>query len=174
MRTFHLALTTGAALLVAAGAAAQTPAKAALAAAKVTPSHAPIRRTAKKSADFVAVLGGGYETPAVTTDASGSAEFVVRGPDLHYIVHVKGLTDITGAHLHLGAANTNGSPVATLYSGPARGAGTIAEGMLRAKDLHGTTMPALLAALRKGDAYVNVHTRDHPDGAIRGQVELQH
>jgi len=165
----------GVLLLLSTGARAQTATKSALATTTKTPAtHHTMASASKKGADFVAVLEGGYEVPAVASAASGSAEFQVEGADLHYVVHVTGLTDITAAHLHLGAAGKTGAPVVTLYSGPARGSGEIAEGTVRASDVHGTTMSALLAAMRKGDVYVNVHTTAHPEGAIRGQVRLQH
>jgi len=173
MRAFPAGLSAGAVLLLATGALAQTPVKSALTTTTKKPTPHAAAASSKKSADFVAVLEGGYEVPAVASIASGSAEFTVRGADLHYVVHVAGLSDITAAHLHLGAADKTGAPVATLYAGPARGSGLIAEGTLHPKDLHGTTMSALLSAMRKGDVYVNVHTTAHPEGAIRGQVKLQ-
>ncbi|HTY05654.1 MAG TPA: CHRD domain-containing protein [Gemmatimonadales bacterium] len=177
MQPFHSGATAAALLLLATSAFAQTPAKSALSsapAANLTASHSATKATAKKkAAEFVAVLEGGYEVPMVPSFASGTAEFTIRGGNLDYVVHVKGLQDVTAAHLHLGAATVTGSPVATLYAGPARGPGEIAHGVLRPKDLHGTTMAGLLAAMRKGDVYVNVHTKAHPDGAIRGQVQLQ-
>jgi len=39
------------------------------------------------------------------------------------------------------------------------------------QDLHGTTMSQLIAAMKSGGAYVNVHTTTHPDGEIRGDIQ---
>jgi hypothetical protein len=40
------------------------------------------------------------------------------------------------------------------------------EGPLKGKSVEGD----LIKAIQNGEAYVNVHTTDHPDGAIRGQL----
>ena len=37
----------------------------------------------------------------------------------------------------------------------------------------GKTVADLQTAMTSGDTYVNVHTDDHPDGEIRGQVKLK-
>ena len=36
--------------------------------------------------------------------------------------------------------------------------------------MQGKTLDDLAAAMDSGDAYVNVHTAEHPDGEIRGQI----
>ena len=37
----------------------------------------------------------------------------------------------------------------------------------------GQTLTDLQTAMTNGDTYVNVHTDDHPDGEIRGQLKLK-
>jgi hypothetical protein len=36
--------------------------------------------------------------------------------------------------------------------------------------MQGKTLDDLAAAMDSGDVYVNVHTAEHPDGEIRGQI----
>jgi hypothetical protein len=36
--------------------------------------------------------------------------------------------------------------------------------------MEGKTLEDLVAAMDSGETYVNVHTAEHPDGEIRGQV----
>jgi hypothetical protein len=39
--------------------------------------------------------------------------------------------------------------------------------------MEGKTVGDLQTAMTNGETYVNVHTDDHPDGEIRGQVKLK-
>jgi hypothetical protein len=36
--------------------------------------------------------------------------------------------------------------------------------------MEGKTLEDLVAAMDSGETYVNVHTAEHPDGEIRGQI----
>jgi hypothetical protein len=136
------------------------------------------------NADFTAQLTGGEQVPAVTTTASGTASFSLNsdGTELHYKLTVAGLSDVTMAHLHLGAMAGNGPPVAWLYpsapppkqiDGPSNG--VLSEGSITAADLKGPlagkTIGDLVAAIKAHNIYVNVHTKEHGDGEIRGQVQ---
>lgn len=123
-----------------------------------------------KAQTFVATLSGTKEVPAVNTIGSGTAKFTVHDSTISYELTVQGMVGVTAAHIHLGGVGTSGAPVATLYHGKG-GSGQIAHGVLSAKNLKGTTMAALIAAMQSGDAYVNVHTTAHPGGEIRGEIE---
>jgi hypothetical protein len=46
----------------------------------------------------------------------------------------------------------------------------LAEGTFTAADVSGISYADLLAAIRAGNAYVNVHTTLFPGGEIRGQL----
>jgi hypothetical protein len=52
--------------------------------------------------------------------------------------------------------------------------GVLARGTITEADLvgplAGQPLSALVEAIRSGNAYVNVHTVDHPAGEIRGQL----
>jgi CHRD domain len=39
--------------------------------------------------------------------------------------------------------------------------------------MKGKTLADLKTAMANGDTYVNVHTKDHPKGEIRGQIKLK-
>jgi hypothetical protein len=134
--------------------------------------------------DFGAKLGGGAQVPAVATAASGSAIFWLNadGTELHYQLSVAEIHGVTMAHLHWGAFDTNGPPVAWLYpSAPPPkeidgwSNGLLSQGMITAGDLvgpmKGKTIADLVAAIRAKDIYVNVHTHVYSDGEIRGQLE---
>ena len=133
--------------------------------------------------EFSADLQGTNEVPPVTTDASGSAIFW-PGPDeltLHYKLIVHDLKDVTMAHLHTGTTEENGDHIAWLYPSapppveqPGTYDGTLMQGALTANELvdkmKGKSIADLIQMIKRGDIYVNVHTKQHPDGEIRGQV----
>lgn len=123
-----------------------------------------------KPQTFSAMLSGAHEVPAVNSMGTGMAKFVVKNDStITYDITLKGVPDVTAAHIHLGAEGASGAPVATLTKGAhprERMRGTISP-----KDLHGATMAQLIVAMKSGGAYVNVHTKTHPDGEVRGQIQ---
>ena len=140
--------------------------------------------------NFVATLSGGQEVPAHDTHAVGVATFKLRqdGTALEFKVNVANIDNVFAAHIHCGAVGVNGPVGVTLFMGaPAGGAfqGTLAEGTITAPDAGNacgwTDLAAVLAAIRSGATYANVHTNDgvappntrpgdFPGGEIRGQV----
>lgn len=138
--------------------------------------------------EFEATLSGASEVPAVTTNASGTASFaVVDDTLLIYRLDVAAIDTPTVAHIHEGAAGTPGAVIVTLYSGPTRNTagytGPLGVGQLRPVQL--TQLPAgygadpqarmaeLVARMRAGTVYVNVHSKRNPGGEIRGQIALR-
>ena len=128
---------------------------------------------------FTADLTGDDEVPAVDTDATGDAELTFEEGDdeIEYTVDVQNIVDVTAAHIHMGPEDEDGDIVATLYDDSASGEmdGQLASGTLTASDLEGPlageSVDDLVQLIEDGDAYVNVHTADNPDGEIRGQLE---
>jgi hypothetical protein len=140
--------------------------------------------------NFVATLSGDQEVPARDTQATGVAKFKLRqgGAALLFKVNVEDIENVFAAHIHCGAVGVNAPVGVTLFAGvPAGGLfnGTLAEGTITAADPGNgcgwTDLASILAALRVGNAYVNVHTNDgvpppntgpgdFPGGEIRGQV----
>jgi hypothetical protein len=128
--------------------------------------------------NFNSLLKGINEVPANNSEATGEAIIKISKDEstIHYKIITANITDIFGAHLHLGPAGANGPVVAFLYNGTPSGAvnGILAEGNITAADLigpfSGGELNALIAAIRNGNIYVNVHTIDNPPGEIRGQL----
>ncbi|GAB5442208.1 MAG: hypothetical protein Fues2KO_25570 [Fuerstiella sp.] len=116
-------------------------------------------------------LSGDQEVPPVTTSASGTATIQLN-PDtdtFDFLMEIAGIAaaDLTGAHIHLAAAGSNGPVIVNLLD-----FGTITEvnGTLRL-ELHDIAFPPQHeAALFADGAYVNVHTTANAPGEIRGQI----
>ena len=135
--------------------------------------------------EFETELEGAQEVPPVETNAFGEAEFEVEDGVIEFEVEPKNIPGVTAAHIHLGAAGENGPIVAVLFENAdgmdfhrGRGRrhveieGVLGEGdIIPQEDLgFDGTVAALVARMREGMAYVNVHTVAHPDGEIRGQI----
>jgi hypothetical protein len=130
-------------------------------------------------------LHGFNEVPAISS--TGSGEFRARILDedtVEFHLSYEGLegTTTTAAHIHLGQAGVNGGVSVFFCGGGGRpactpGSGTF-EGTFTASDVIGPItqgidpgeLSELIAAIRTGKTYVNVHTNKHPGGEIRGQV----
>ncbi|HEY6087124.1 MAG TPA: CHRD domain-containing protein [Burkholderiaceae bacterium] len=95
---------------------------------------------------------------------------------LRYEISYAGLEgDVRQSHVHIGQCGVNPSPVAS--TPPCVQSGTVS-GVLSAADVVGpagqgiapTEFAEVLAAIRAGVAYVNVHSSKFPGGEIRGQL----
>lgn len=106
-------------------------------------------------------LSGAQEVPAVKTAASGTAvisvmaDHVVRGE-----VITRGVKP-TMVHIHQGAAGTNG-PILIWLKHTAAHTWRVPPGAKLTK--------AEYKAFLAGDLYLNVHSKAHPAGEIRGQI----
>jgi len=135
---------------------------------------------------WTATLAGSNEVPPVDTMATGTATFTraENAMRIDYTVNVQSISDVTEAHLHLGKPGENGDVVVWLYpegpppstiKGPLNG--VLAQGSIDAARLtgpmEGKTIQDLIDKMDAGEIYVNVHTEAHPDGEIRGQVEVE-
>ena len=131
------------------------------------PSSTPplVNGAAPDGVTFEVVAVGAEQVPPVSTEATATTGFtfdVVRS-ELRYDLAVTGLSgdDVWMAHIHRGALGTNG-PVLLEVS---IGNGTTGSGVLK---LAGRDRRDLDA----GELYLSIHTRAHPAGALRGQLEL--
>lgn len=113
---------------------------------------------------LAAALSGAHEVADGDPDGFGFARLVVTPEmsQLCYRLSVANIGQATAAHIHSGPAGTNG-PVVVAFSAPGPdglGAGCAVVDPLLAQDI--IANPA--------SYYVNVHTAEHPGGAVRGQL----
>lgn len=133
---------------------------------------------------FTAHLNSENETSAVESNAQGQAIFTLSadGTVLHYKLIVANIENVFVSHIHCGAAETSGPPIAFLFEGaPSNFNGVLAEGDITDANIIDrsaaacgeavSTFEDLVARLRNGTAYVNVHTSAYPGGEIRGQIQ---
>ncbi len=113
---------------------------------------------------YVANLTGAQEVGPGDPDGSARAEITI---DDNFdqvcwsITDVRNISEVTAAHIHVGARGVNGPPVFTLR-----------------KSNEGTWKGCSKGAEWTQDRiegnperfYVNLHTADYPNGAIRGQL----
>jgi len=119
--------------------------------------------------------------PKVKTSATGTATFELAkdGTALHYKLDLKGIRDVTMAHVHeVGDDGTPAAVITWLY--PTTGnapslregvlKGTLAEGEITADKLSGPmkgkTVKDLYAMIESGKAGVAVHTKATPGGEL--------
>lgn len=125
---------------------------------------------------FKAKLSGKNVVPAVETKAKGEADFKLSkdGKELTYILTLTNIENVTAAHIHLGGMSENGGPIVGLFAGPKKEgkfSGELVKGTIKDKDLAGKSVGDIVALIRSGGTYVNVHTDKFPDGEVRGQIE---
>ena len=117
------------------------------------------------SVNFSAVLSGAAEVPAVTTDGTGLVTASLQGRSLTVEGTFSGLSVApSGAHIHEGAVGANGPVVFPL---------TIMTVTMNSGSVDQTIelTDAQVSTLESDGYYVNVHTAEHPDGELRGQLE---
>ena len=133
----------------------------------------------KQHTNYRAILRGSNQNPSVETNAHGVfiATLSPDGKSITFKLIVANMENVTMAHIHLGDSATNGPVVVFLFhteTPVARQDGILSQGTFTASDFKGPLMgqafSALLNAIMNGDAYVNVHSTQHPAGEIRGQV----
>ncbi len=114
-------------------------------------------------------LEGKNEVPAVSVNALGFFSGAVTPDGIEWDVSGDG-ADFTASHIHIGVAGANGPVSVTLYGSAEAPDSFHVVGMTRRADMTVAAWDALLAALSTGGAYVNVHSKDNPGGALRGQI----
>ena len=142
------------------------------------------------------LLTGYEEVPSVSTAASGQFNARIRGDEIEWQLSY---SDLEGAvqqsHIHFGQTGVNGGIVVFLCTNlgngpagtqscpnpPATISGRIfaadvspnipATAAGRAQGINTGQIEELIAAMRAGATYVNVHTTTWPGGEVRSQID---
>jgi hypothetical protein len=122
-------------------------------------------------------LTGKEEVPPVNTNSTGIALFDLVDNHLNFKVNVTMLDNIKSAHIHLGEFGQNGEIIASLLksSSPLNVQnGTLVEGQLTSADLAGSlkgkTINDLVNLFNNTKTFLNIQTKEYPNGEIRGQI----
>jgi hypothetical protein len=122
-------------------------------------------KKAKAAADhkIVVAMTGGAEVPGPgDSDATGTANLTLNHDkgEVCYDITVSNVDTPTAAHIHEGAAGKSGPPKVTFKANNG-----VWKGCTSADK-------ALLDSIMKnpGNYYVNVHNKEFPAGALRGQL----
>src|SRR5262245_7270983 len=153
-----------------------------------------ITATMARAEQIAALLTGYEESPSVST--TGQEQFTATiAPDGEVIFYTETFSGLQGivtqSHIHVGQLGVNGSVVIFLcqtaanpdptglapqcpqqgsVSGTITSANVIAGAPPNAQQLAAGDLAAVVAAIRAGVAYANVHTTPSPSGEIRGQI----
>ena len=113
--------------------------------------------------NFSATMTGANEVPPADPDGSGTATISTNDAINQICTHleVRNIGVVTAAHIHRGAAGVNGPPVVNLDKPDDNDSNDCDD-----------VSDKLLDDIRRhpSDYYVNVHTTEYPNGAIRGQI----
>jgi Cu/Zn superoxide dismutase len=138
----------------------------ALALLSLTIGIAAIAGAQGRANEFTATMKGGSESPKGPSSASGTFKVEFRNGQACYTMSVKGLgAKPVAAHIHKGAAGTNGGIVIDLKP-------TFKGTSPRVSKKCVTAKASVVSAIRRNPAgyYANVHTPKNPAGAARGQL----
>ena len=135
------------------------------------------------------ILTGDQQTPPITTDAIGyvGLKFQDDRTRLMYSVHAEHIGKVTAVYLYQIGKTQNGTIVLDLLHSPrelksidkvmdktpqGKTKGTVSMGGAISDDLQGQLKGKSLSDLHKlidnGTVYVSIHTKDFPNGEIRG------
>jgi hypothetical protein len=117
---------------------------------------------------FVGHMTGSLEIPPAEPTATARAVITLKpsSDTVCYRLHWDGLTSVTAAHIHSGAAGVTGSVVVPFFNAPIPDTISSVGGCVHDVD------PTLIQAIHDNpsDYYVNVHDVAFPGGAVRDQL----
>ena len=138
--------------------------------------------TPAAATQFSATLTSANERPPPNTStATGTATVTIdeTAGTITFNVTVAGITNVIASHIHVGRPDAAGPIVVNLLTTtPAPGTitGMLTSGSVTASAITTgvpITFTSLVALMRTGDTYINVHTQANPGGEIRGQLVAQ-
>ncbi|MBF0497010.1 MAG: CHRD domain-containing protein [Deltaproteobacteria bacterium] len=108
-------------------------------------------------------LSGGQEVPPNSTPGAGRGVFMVNTVTgaISGTVIIASLPNVTAAHIHTGPVGVSGPVIIPL----------IGDGEVRVVPQHTVLTADQLGLFLQTGLYVNVHTTELPNGAIRGQLD---
>jgi CHRD domain len=149
----------------------------------------PITYAAEDLDRYWSILTGDQQTPSVTTDALGyvGLKFQDDRTRLVYNVNAEHIGKVTAVYLYQTDKAQNGTTVLDLLHSPrelksidkvvdktpqGKTKGTVSMGGAISDDLQGQlkgkSLSDLLKLMVNGSVYVSIHTKDFPNGEIRG------
>lgn len=126
-----------------------------------------------KDVNFVIpAIDGSQEVPPVEGKGNGKGSGVLSADrsKYYYNILVNHKCDITSAHFHFGEAGENGPVAKPLNFRQTHDGVWRAGGTWSSNDEEYPLDSNAVDELLNNRVYVNVHTRKHPRGAVRGQV----
>lgn len=154
----------------------------AVAAVYLSMPQGPATTSSTPTNSYFSSLAGSNEVPKATgSTGTATATYVISadGSTIHFVLTVTNVANITAAHIHFGNASVSGPVIVPLYIGAKINGpftGILAQGNITASSisLGGSpsvqNMAQLIAAIKGGQTYTNVHTTAWPAGEIRGQI----
>ncbi len=143
----------------------------------VTPlMETPTATPTETPAPMVVPLSGDQQVPPVNSPGSGTAAILIDedGQEIQVDISITGIAagDILFAHFHFAPAGENGGIVANLITSSPSSATFSA--VVTPDDVIPlgpvVDFDSLVAAVRNGQTYINIHTRSNPGGELRGQT----
>jgi len=130
-------------------------------------------------------LTGFQEVPPILSPGTGTFTATLTGTSPTFTLTYSNLSSpVTLAHIHFGQPGVSGAVVVFFCGGGGKpacpaGNGTVT-GTVTAADVIAVPAQGVRAGnfldleriVLSGNGYVNVHTTNHPDGEIRGQIRI--
>lgn len=143
----------------------------------------------KENVDFAAILTGNEQVPKFPTLDTALATFQSDDKinedkginsdekDLKYSVKLTDKDQVNKISIDVGKSPDNADVVADLYKSKTTKSvnGKLCSGKITSKklkgSLHGKKTKDLIKKMEKGEAYVDISTRDRPKGKVRGKIK---
>lgn len=135
------------------------------------PGEAATAGVSRENIVLTAALSGTAEVAEEGGDPDGGGTSTVTSKEAGQVCYNITVTNIeapTAAHIHKGRAGEAGEVVVDLKPRFSAGAESDATGCVQAED---SLIDDIFA--NPADYYLNVHTKQHPDGAVRGNLNVQ-
>ena len=135
-----------------------------------------------------ATFSGYPENPTLNSAGSGTLTITISEDEqsFSYVLSYQGLMGTSASHIHVGTPWLNGPVVIFLCGGGGRPScppegGTVQDTIMASDVTAGAAaqgfpagdLATMLAAMRAGATYANLHTAERPGGEIRGQIQPQ-